>query len=243
MNLHVTSVSHAEKPGEVANALEDTGYVVLRGAISNEDLTLAHQWIRGATETDKPVADALQPVYEANGQVRKIRRLAFHDTEFWLPWIHRSNIARLASELLGDRCTLILHASFKKPARVGSPVVPHQDQALWETPYPGAVTAWVALEDATPENGCLEMYPGSHKRGEIPHEINRTEDWHEAIDVQAQGLTPQPVPMRAGDVILWHRYMAHSSGPNLSERDRMAMVMVFADAGDPDFKAYDRLAI
>jgi ectoine hydroxylase-related dioxygenase (phytanoyl-CoA dioxygenase family) len=49
--------------------------------------------------------------------------------------------------------------------------------------------------------------------------------------------------MNAGDVILWHRYMAHSSGPNLSNRDRMAMVMVFADAGRPAFQAHDCLAV
>jgi len=227
----------------LSDALEDQGYVVLRGAVAREDLAQAHDWIVGAASKATTIAEGLQPEFEADGAVRKIRRLAFHDPVFWVPWIRRTGLARLAKSLLGPNRVLILHASFKKPARVGTSVVPHQDQALWDTPYPGAITAWVALEDATPENGCLEMYPGSHKCGLIPHNIEKSERTHKAIDVASEGMTAEVVPMMAGDIILWHRYMAHSSGPNVSAKGRMAMVMVFADACTPGFQAYDELIV
>ncbi|MCC4242079.1 phytanoyl-CoA dioxygenase family protein [Thalassospira povalilytica] len=227
----------------MANTLEEIGYIVLPDAITDEDLLEGRRWIESVTERSSVVPEALEPVYEVDGSVRKIRRLAFYDPDFWRPWIRRSGLSQLTSEILGGQCSLILHASFKKPALVGSPVVPHQDQALWDTPYPGAITAWIALEDATIENGCLEMYPGSHKNGLIPHNIKKTENWHQAIDTAVEGLSPKPIPMKAGDIILWHRYMAHSSGANLSDRDRMAMVMVFADATHPEFKAYDCLTL
>ena len=242
MNFTTQSEEHHDV-SDIADALQDTGYVVVRGAIPAHELAKAHRWIAEATDRHSRVADALQPVFETDGAVRKIRRLTFHDPDFWRPWIRRNGIAGIASSLVGEQHRLILHAAFAKPARTGTPVVPHQDQALWDTPYPGAITAWVALEDATIKNGCLEMYPGSHKRGAIPHEVHRTGDFHEAIDIAAQGLCPKPIPMKAGDMILWHRYMAHSSGPNTSEENRMAMVLVFADAGDPDFRAHDSLVV
>jgi len=45
--------------------------------------------------------------------------------------------------------------------------------------------------------------------------------------------------MSAGDIIIWHRYLVHGSGPNLSNQDRIGMVIVFADTSRPDFKAKD----
>lgn len=227
----------------LSDALEEQGYVVLRGAVNPKDLALAHDWIAAATSQGPAVAESLQPEFEVDGTIRKIRRLTFFDPLFWAPWIRRIGLARLAQSLLGKNQTLILHASFKKPARVGTAVVPHQDQALWDTPYPGAITAWIALEDATHENGCLEMYLGSHKQGLIPHNIEQSDSTHKAIDVVSEGLTSVAVPMKAGDMILWHRYMAHSSGPNETANGRMAMVMVFADAGAPSFRAHDELNV
>lgn len=227
----------------MTNLMDERGYVIIRSAINFDELLQAHAWISDVTKIVTDVPTELQPEFEADGAVRKIRRLAFYDPNFWIPWFQRNGLSQLAKSLVGPNCTLILHACFKKPARVGTPIVPHQDQALWDTSYPGAITAWIALEDATPENGCLEMYNGSHKRGLISHNIPKSATTHQAIDLIDESLKPTVVPMKAGDMILWHRYMAHSSGPNLSSQGRMAMVMVFADAAARDFQAHDELVV
>ena len=93
------------------------------------------------------------------------------------------------------------------------------------------LTAWVPVNDATIENGCLGVLPGSHRRKLIGH-----------CPTPMQMVIPDqliasdqviPVPMRAGSVLFLTRYTAHMSLPNLSNELRWSFDLRYQPTGQP----------
>src|SRR6266540_5155313 len=78
-------------------------------------------------------------------------------------------ICEMVSQLMGAEVVRVWHDQIQvKPARVGGATSWHQDHPYWPIIQPAdLVSAWVALEDATLENGCMRMVPRSHLWG--PH--------------------------------------------------------------------------
>jgi ectoine hydroxylase-related dioxygenase (phytanoyl-CoA dioxygenase family) len=99
----------------------------------------------------------------------------------------------------------------------------HQDATYFGLRPHRHVTAWVALTDATAENGCMEFLPGSHERGQLPHtagvvasSVNRA---RQAVDGAVDDAPAVHAPLRAGEFSLHHTLTLHRSQPNRS-RDR-----------------------
>src|SRR5690349_7453105 len=88
-----------------------------------------------------------QAQYDGEGEqrrLRKLRRMLWNDRKLFGPIINRLGAPDLAETLIGPSAVAILHAAFLKPARVGTHVAPHQDQALWTHEFTGAFSMWVA---------------------------------------------------------------------------------------------------
>ena len=83
----------------------------------------------------------------------------FHDV-LWNP-----RFVVVASQLLGNKAVRFWHDQlFCKPAKHGGVVAWHQDYSYWTRTKPMQhLTCWVALDDASLENGCLNYIPGSHR--------------------------------------------------------------------------------
>ncbi len=137
---------------------------------------------------------------------------------------------------------------FKHPGALGQPW--HQDEWYFRmTPAP-QVGAWLAVTEATPDNGPLWVMPGSH-REEI-HE-NVTSDPREGanfayVEIQdADTSNEEMLLMAPGDLLLFHSHLRHRSTDNRSASSRAAMVYHFAregttgiDAGNQDWLAVAR---
>jgi phytanoyl-CoA hydroxylase len=109
-----------------------------------------------------------------------------------------------------------------KPRNARNEVPWHQD-FMNRTSEPFKVIAWMALDDVDEENGCMYVIPGSHARGFLPWFKVRGETHHtrlrlDGIDVS----TAQPTCMQAGDVLLFHCALVHSSKNITSDRPRRA---------------------
>jgi hypothetical protein len=118
-------------------------------------------------------------------------------------------------------------AYFKPPGARGQAL--HQDQRYLRV-EPGTCTAaWLALDDTDPENGCLEVVPGSHR---LPVLCPGASDPERSFTNDEVPLPPGwsavPVPMRAGDVLFFTGNLIHGSGPNLSA-DRFRRVLIGHD--------------
>lgn len=221
------------------------GFHILPQLLAPVDRAAARDLLRSLEDVETTPA-GYEPEYESGParRLRKVRRLLWNEPDLWAPMLNRAGVLELADELIGRDAAVVFHAAFLKAARIGTPIAPHQDQALWSYTYPGAFSVWFALSRVAPENGGLYGCPASHAAGEIPHRDRSSYPWHPSLDVEEDGL-PQPIQfvLEPGDALLWDRYFVHGSGPNTSDEDRVGMVVVFAKAADPAVAAKDRFAV
>ncbi len=110
----------------------------------------------------------------------------------------------------------------------------HQDWSYWYGAHKYSI--WVALDDATVENGCLKLFPGSHKSA-IVHDGDAN-DGHgfgnrlkpEAVD-ETKAITAE---IEAGGAVFFHDLTLHSSHPNRSGAERWVWIPTYRDAKAED---------
>ncbi|WP_054024869.1 phytanoyl-CoA dioxygenase family protein [Bacillus sp. FJAT-28004] len=118
-----------------------------------------------------------------------------------------------------------------KPPVTGGPTPWHQDHPLWPVIQPAdLVSAWVALDDAVIENGCMWMVPGSHKWGDHQKYLASTPDfkpYHRKPELLPEGAVVEAVPfeIKKGQVGYHHSLTWHGSPNNRSELKRRAIAV------------------
>lgn len=149
-------------------------------------------------------------------------------------------ILEMVAQLIGPDIALWNMSFFAKPALNGKRTPWHQDGAYWPIRPLATCTVWIAIDDATPENGCMRFIPGSHKSKDLaPHDLKKdpsltlsqelsagTFDEAEAVDVA----------LEAGQVSLHDVYLYHGSEANTSTRPRRGMTLRLM----PTTSHYDR---
>jgi non-heme Fe2+,alpha-ketoglutarate-dependent halogenase len=118
---------------------------------------------------------------------------------------------------------------FIKPPKVTKYINWHQDANYWGLEPFELVTAWIALTDVYPENGCMNYLPKSHLLNKIHH--NETYDKNsdltrgQEIDLNIDKDKQIPVILKAGQMALHHCLLAHGSGPNLTDKYRVGIAV------------------
>ena len=130
----------------------------------------------------------------------------------------------LAGVMMAGEARMYLPFTAVKSAAGGDRFEYHQDNQYTRLDGP-AVNIWFALDDMTPENGCLYIVPGSHRFGTLESLPSRDGDGHRAIDVAED--QPLPIRLRAGDAVAFHRLAVHGSGRNTTERHRVAYALQY----------------
>ena len=162
-----------------------------------------------------------------------------YDPDF-LDFARNDDILDMVCQILGDDIALWNSSFFAKPARVGSRTPWHQDGEYWPMRPLATCTAWVAIDDATVENGCLEVIKGSHKNKQLLQ--HRTNDGpglalnQELAPDEYDGSKAVALELEAGQISLHDIYLVHGSEPNHSEMPRRGMTLRFM----PTTSHYDR---
>jgi len=158
------------------------------------------------------------------------------------PHHHRSAVRQLAASpalvdvvesLIGPGVSVYFSQVFFKPPEGGGPKPAHQDNYYFgPNDNEGVVTAWVALDDATLENGCLYFGNGSNQGPVYPHIAPTDEPYNLQLApdiLSRQPMSPAPVPR--GGVSFHHGNTFHQSGPNHSQHWRRACALHYVNAG------------
>jgi len=129
---------------------------------------------------------------------------------------------RIAEQLLGRRAEIDFDHAIFKPPHTGSATAWHQDLAFNEGADRAYATIWLALVDATEENGCMRYIAGSPPL--MPHErVGR--DGLRVVDLDEAGAVACPVP--AGGMTIHNQHTLHTSGPNDSDGVRAAWILKY----------------
>lgn len=124
-----------------------------------------------------------------------------------------------------------------KRAHDGGAIILHQDFPYWAPVSPIAArvaTAMVFLDDATLENGCLEVAAGSHTAGTWPQRLDA--DGFGSLEMDPDAFDHrrlQPLEVPAGTAAFFGAFLVHRSAPNRSEGDRRALLYSYQPVGHP----------
>jgi phytanoyl-CoA hydroxylase len=132
----------------------------------------------------------------------------------------------LCADLLGPDVRLYWdQAVYKKPG-TAAPFPWHQDNGYAFLEPQQYLTCWVALTDATVENGCPWVVPKLHRRGTLAHRLSDT-----GFVCLSDPATAVPVPANRGDIVVFSSLTPHATGPNLTDEVRKAYIVQYAPTG------------
>ena len=162
-----------------------------------------------------------------------------YDLSF-LNYARDPNILDMVAQVIGPDIILWNSSFFAKPAVNGKKTPWHQDGEYWPLRPLATCTVWLAIDEATVENGCLKFMPGSHKRKQLrPHRTNKDPNFtlhQELLESEYDDDKAVPLELEAGQMSLHDVYLLHGSEANDSGKPRRGMTMRFM----PGTSVFDR---
>lgn len=216
-----------------------TGYLVVEDVFGQNDLNNMRQRIDQIVQDPHNVppgvsinreGDTIADKNNLAAQNTDIRGIAFmvrFDPAFQ-NFAKNPNLLALVRGLIGPRLKVFRDQMLLKPP--GGQAKPlHQDQSYFQVqPADALITAWIAVDNATLENGCMCYVPGSHKYGIFTIASDPNRPVHHIPDTTGVSL-PEPVfcPVPAGSVIFHHGCTLHKSELNQTNTWRKAVIFHF----------------
>ncbi|XP_054704201.1 phytanoyl-CoA dioxygenase domain-containing protein 1 isoform X1 [Grus americana] len=151
---------------------------------------------------------------------------------------HSSKVQELGRKLGLERPVVVQSMYIFKQPGIGGEVTPHQDATFLHTEPLGRILGfWIALEDATQENGCLWFIPGSHTSGINRRMVRAASGSSSCVEfVGSEPLYDEsqfiPLPVSKGGLILIHGEVVHKSELNSSESSRHVFTFHVMEAKD-----------
>jgi ectoine hydroxylase-related dioxygenase (phytanoyl-CoA dioxygenase family) len=205
---------------EEAAFFRENGYLIVRSVFTPEEMAACKKAAKEAIERDCSPSglhvwrsDEIPPLFD---------QLACD-----------ARLVAILKPLIGPHIEFLSAKPVFKSARISFASPWHQDQAYWG----GApkYSIWIALEDATLENGCLRIIPGSHREALAHANIRDNNGFVNRIrDEDLKDARILDAPLNAGDILVFHDCLLHSSYPNRSGQDRWSFIPTYRDASVPD---------
>ena len=156
--------------------------------------------------------------------VRKIMKFVQYEERLLALAFHPKLLAAVRA-LLEDEPHLFQDMAMIKPPRIGREKPWHQDHAYFNYPLgTRIVRVWVALDEATLENGCMQLLPGLHREGPRLHFQRR--DW-QICDQEIMGRRSVAVPLKPGGLLFFDGLLPHGTPHNNSPKRRRAVQFHF----------------
>lgn len=212
---------------QAAAEFEANGFVRIEGFFAPADIDAIREALNRYVAEIAPHVPPEDRVLEADGKsVRNLWRMEKH-SPFFAELAGRIEIIDMVSGLVHGKPVLMAVESFCKPARVGSGVPYHQDNAYFCQSPPDVLTLWVAVDVTNQANGAVYYVPGSHSKL-LPHGPS-------GVQGNSIGLLSPPpqdaaevcAVLQPGDVVFHHSQTIHRSGPNASDKPRRGLLLVF----------------
>ena len=152
-----------------------------------------------------------------------------HDENF-LKYCLNNEILNIIEQLIGKNFALWNSSFFAKPAFNGQATPWHQDGQYWPIRPIATTTVWLAIDETTEENGCLEFIPGSHKLKKTrAHQTNNNPNYNlnQELDEDVDPNKAYKLCLKPGQMSLHDVFLVHGSKQNKSNKPRRGMTMRF----------------
>ncbi len=213
------------------------GYVIPSFRLPPELLAELRRAVDGmlTSYTDVPPEDLANPHMlpaDAAGLPNPFMRAARHEP-----------ILNMIEQIVGPDIILWISRILCKPAVTGREVPWHQDGEYWPMRPLATCSVWVAIDEATPENGGMRFIPGSHKReGLYRHHKSERKDIVLNLELDADQFNERDavdIVLEPGQISLHDVKMIHGSPANKSGKRRAALIMRYM----PATSHYDRALV
>jgi ectoine hydroxylase-related dioxygenase (phytanoyl-CoA dioxygenase family) len=212
-----------------ATQFDTEGYVVLEGAFAADEVAevaseldaidaQVEQFLRSQEGERMMIAEAGAITFAPHAVVRskRLRRFVGHPV-----------FTALCADIVGPDANLYWDQGvYKKPEKPRR--FPwHQDNGYTFVEPQQYLTCWVALTDATEQNGCPWVAPGLHRYGTLKH------TYVEPLGYECFAEPPHRVaaPVEAGGIVVFSSLTPHLTGPNLTDSVRKAYIVQYAPPG------------
>ena len=227
-------VSEAEKL-----AFRRDGYVHLRGVLSPAELSeiadVYDRFLRGEIPVPgKDLNDMTTGEHGTDPSGYAVVNVMVPRRYYpaWQGNVFERRAASIAAQLCGEGMMIDFDQLLaKQPGRDDAVFGWHQDQAYWiDTDDRRTATCWLAVDDSTIENGCMQFLPGSHREPVRPHRPlhgDRSTSHTLVTELRPDDVLV-PVPITRGDITVHSEGVLHGSGGNRSTDSwRRAYIVAF----------------
>ena len=208
----------------IASSFHQDGFAIIRQLFSLDEVERMRREIAHYVEHIAPTLSSGDAYYE-DSPAKPIKSLfRMHQrSPFFASVMHDPRLLEITRALWpGGEVVAEGVMFFGKPAGDGSETPAHQDNSFqcWDPPL--AVTATIAIDESTPENGVLVVQRGSHNIGLKPHRQSGVMGFSRCLidPVDATQYPEVQLCMKPGDVSLHHIQTVHRSGQNRTDRSR-----------------------
>lgn len=228
------------------------GYLVIDDAFSVAEVGVALEGLLDLIDGKAAAFDGVQ--FEAKARdrldrlgreekqdaVRKLMGFVAHEARLRAMAEH-PGLRSVLERIMGEAPELFQDQALLKPPFIGREKPWHQDNAFFSLPAGATIVgAWIALDEAVPENGCMHVIPGTHREGPVVHFQRR--DW-QLCDEDVAVEEVVAVPLRPGGCLLFHGLLHHGTPPSRSPRRRRAVQFHYKPASVGRTSEEERLAV
>jgi ectoine hydroxylase-related dioxygenase (phytanoyl-CoA dioxygenase family) len=219
---------------EEVGFFQENGYLQIPGFFSKEEIAelgnaldktvdeKRERILGGGRETDDDYNRVFNQMVNLWVDCENIRRYSFD-----------ARLAEVARKISKCKRLVIYHDhGLIKPGGEQSKATNwHQDAPYWPMEQVGALSAWIAVDDVTVDNGCMQFIPGSHKYGRLAPVALSTEGASvlkdiEETDIEVE-IEPVVMDMEAGGVTFHHGCTFHYATPNRTRSPRRALAIIY----------------
>ena len=225
------SVFTADEIDEMRCAAEDVHRKVLEAADQSDAAPVEqvdnqkYQEVLGSTikwewNENLRAVRSMEPVFQIDARMAKV----IDDPRVWGPCAEVIGVERLS--LFSDKLNV------KRPG--GAPFPFHQEGPYWAygaEDLERVITLIIYIDEATVDNGCLWVIPGSHRYGPLESLQDRGTLGRLYTDIDRLDESPVPVALPEGSVAFFHRDIVHGSQTNRTDQDRRAYLLAYQPEG------------
>lgn len=219
--------AYSATPSDVEQFARD-GFVIAPELFSPKEIELLSQYARA----DQAISAQATSRADAKGGTTTLSLSNDLDDNLYAQVVRSRRVAENMSKFLGDEVYHYHHKMMLKEPRVGGAWEWHQDYGYWYDYgclYPSMGSCFIAVDEATRLNGCLQVIPTSHQLGRMNHMKvgGQTGADPERVAAVLERLPVEHIVMQPGDGLFFHGNLLHSSDQNTSPDPRWSLICCY----------------